>query len=440
MAGISGVVSHASTYRAALSIVPPRLRIATIAGFAIATTVCSAAAMPIISRLDAVVDRMPADSPPIVLVRDICGVYYEGRTKITRYCDDPYVCDRANPGKCKPGPELQRQLDAERQRREDAARAAQQQLDQMRRTLDAQVRNLRRTTRTTTYFARKGDVRADDRRGSGCNWEQNLGSRALYCADKGRMSSSAYDNRIIPSPQYGPARPPQGRPAYGALPRASTNNPGTTARRSSSYGLRFALLVRLELNDLHALPPGDPGRREIQRKLEDLAREYQARGVDVVPILKQQGDAAADAARERQEHGAVTETPPLPPLTPPPVAPQQAAADPPKPYSDKDEVLCSYLMTLAPDRRNDRGAMTRLGQPVPASCEPYLRSLPPQPAEARPAPEPAFYLPEKDKEEACKLAEQFYRENLFPPDYADLSVTERAYHSRRAYLCLTDRR
>jgi hypothetical protein len=398
---------------------------------AVATWAVPAGAFPLAPDLNAIANRLRADAP--ILVRDICGTHYEGRTKITRYCDDPYVCDHANPGKCKPGPALQRQLDAERQRREDAMRAAQQEADKLRRDLEARVRNLRRSTRTT-YFARKANTGADDRRGSGCNWEINLGSRALYCPDRGRMSSSAYDSRIIPSPQYGRARHPQRGPGYGASPRTAA----AAAPNSRPISLRSRLTLALMIDTLEKMDRKGPDYAEWQGRIIAKAKEYEAQGETVAPALKEMMDkmAARVIEREREEHGAVTGGTPLPPLVPP--GSPQAAAAPPKPYSDKDEALCSYLMTLAPDRRNDGGGMNRLGQPVPAYCEPYLRSLP-QP-ETQPAPEPVFYLPEKDKEEACKIAEEFSRENLFPPDYADLSVTERAYHSRRAYLCLTDRR
>ncbi len=412
------------------SVMPRLIRSAAIGATVVAAMVAPVAALPIVSDLNAVMNR--AAAPPIVLVRDICGVHYEGRTKVTRYCDPPYVCDRANPGKCKPGAALQRQLDAGRQRREDALRAAQQRLDQMRRDIDARVRNLRRSTRTTS-FARTGNIRANDRRASGCNWEQNLGSRVLYCQDKGRLSNNAYNDRIIPSPQYGRARPPQGRPVYGAVRRTAPAAPN-----SRPPSLRARTTLAIMVRDLYQMEPNDPDRAEQQRKIIVRAKEFEALGETIAPALKEIiDDAAQDAAeREQRKRGPVTDTPPPPPPETPAVPPQ-AAADPPKPYSDKDETLCSYLMTLAPDRRDDAGRMTRLGQPVPDYCQPYLRSLK-QPDEVKTAEAvPAFHLPERDKEEACKQAEEFYRDNVLPPNYADLDAPDRGDFDRRASKCLT---
>ena len=131
------------------------IRSAALAGIAIAVVAAPVAAFPVVPGLSAVAERAAADALPILRVRDVCRVRYEGRTKITSYCNDPYVCDRANPGKCKPGAELQRKLDA------DMAR-----LDEMRRNLNAEIRNLRRTARKT-YFARNTNSRADDRLGVG---------------------------------------------------------------------------------------------------------------------------------------------------------------------------------------------------------------------------------------------------------------------------------
>ncbi len=394
----------------------PRLFLSAVFGVLLAATAMwPAAALPILPDLGALAGHVTADELPIVPVRDICGVHYEGRTKVTRYCDPPYVCDRANPGKCKPGAELQRQLDAERQRREEALRAAQQRLDQMRRDVDARLRNLRRTTRTT-YFARTPTPTVrNDRRASNCNWENNLGSRALYCGNSN-------NDRIIPSPQYGPSRPSVARPAYGGGPhvtqRVPTVRTPTVNVRPPSVrqpSLRTILTLRLDVRHLESMARNDPDRAEWQNRIIAKAKAFEAQGEDVAPALKEMIDDmnARVAARERAEHGAVTDNTPPPPAETP--APQpQAAAAPPKPYSEKDEALCSYLMTLAPDQRDDRGSITRLGQPVPAYCQPYLRSLP-KPPEAEAVP--AFYLPEREREEARQMADEFYRENVLPPGY-----------------------
>ena len=379
------------------------IRSAALAGIAIAVVAAPVAAFPVVPGLSAVAERAAADALPILRVRDVCRVRYEGRTKITSYCNDPYVCDRANPGKCKPGAELQRKLDA------DMAR-----LDEMRRNLNAEIRNLRRTARKT-YFARNTNSRADDRRASGCKQVRMFGNIAQICpgdAEKGRLSNSAYNDRIIPSPQYGKARPPQDRPVYGAVPRRNAQ----VAPRSRPPSLRAKTTMALMVRDFFQMEPNDPDRTEQQNKIVAKAKEFEAQGEDIAPELKRLFEEAAKEAadREKEKRGSVPDTP-LPAEVPPPPA-EQAAADPPKPYSDKDEALCSYLMTLAPDQRDDKARMVRLGQQVPAYCEPYLNSLP-KPAATQEAAAPPFYLRESDKEEAHKLAEDFYRQEVLPPDY-----------------------
>jgi hypothetical protein len=346
---------------------------AAFAAMAIAVGDAPVSAFPVAPDLGKAAGHA-ADRSPILQVRDICDVRYQGNTKHTRYCDDPYVCDRGNPGKCKPGPELQRKLDAELERMND-----------MRRNLDAQLRNLRRGARTTNFTGTGRGNGSNDRRGG--------------------------DSRNIPSPQYGKARPPQDRPVYGAMPRRTAQ----VAPNSRAPSLRSRLTLALMVQVLSKMTPDDPDRLDQQAKIVAKAKEFEAQGENIAPALQKLiEDGAQEAAdREKENRGPVrgAQAPPAEaaPLPPPP---SQAAADPPKPYSDKDEALCSYLMTLAPDQRSDKARLSRLGQPVPAYCEPYLNSLPKPSAEAAPPP---FYLSEADKEEAHKQAEEFYRERVLPP-------------------------
>src|SRR5665213_88585 len=74
---------------------------AALAGIAIAVVATPVSAFPGVPNLNTAAGHAASDQPPILLVRDICDVRYEGNIKHTRYCEDPYVCDRATPGKCK---------------------------------------------------------------------------------------------------------------------------------------------------------------------------------------------------------------------------------------------------------------------------------------------------------------------------------------------------
>jgi hypothetical protein len=346
---------------------------AAFAGIAIAVVATPVSALPVVPNLSTAAGHAASDQPPILLVRDICDVRYEGNIKHTRYCEDPYVCDRATPGKCKPGPELQRKLDAELER-----------MNEMQRNLDAQLRNLRRGARTTNFT----------RMGSG----------------NGSNDRRAHDPRNIPSPDYGKARPPQDRPVYGAMPRRTAQVPPNSRPPSLRAKLTLALMVQA----LYKMAPEDPDRADQQNKIVARAKEFEGQGENIAPALKKiiEDEAKEADDREKDKRGPVPDTQPAPTEATPPPPPQEAAADPPKPYSDKDEALCSYLMTLTPDRRDDKARLSRLGQPVPAYCEPYLNSLPKPSAEATPPP---FYLSEADKEEAHKEAEEFYRDRVLPP-------------------------
>ena len=63
---------------------------------------------------------------PVLPVRDVCSRERKGSTVTTFYCDDGMVCDGEK--KCKPGPELQRKLDAERRQAEERLKTAERDL------------------------------------------------------------------------------------------------------------------------------------------------------------------------------------------------------------------------------------------------------------------------------------------------------------------------
>lgn len=67
----------------------------------------------------------PLSAPSLVTnAKVVCRVYDEGNRRVTQYCEDGYECDLAAQ-KCRPGPELRRQMEekAEQERRELLAKA-----------------------------------------------------------------------------------------------------------------------------------------------------------------------------------------------------------------------------------------------------------------------------------------------------------------------------
>jgi hypothetical protein len=82
----------------------------------LATFVLSpAGATPLVQPPSAGVRAAIANHSLIVQARVVCRVYREGNQRITKYCEDGYLCSPND--KCSPGPEMRRKAEAERARR-----------------------------------------------------------------------------------------------------------------------------------------------------------------------------------------------------------------------------------------------------------------------------------------------------------------------------------
>ena len=313
------------------------------------------AAIPSASAMTFPLVKAPARLP-IIEVRDICRVHTEGNRRITEYCDDPYVCDLAH-AKCKPGPELQRQLDEKRRQAEEAQRRVLEQQRQM----EAQVRELRARQRAqAALYQGASNVLAMANRAGSCSTITSRdggpvgGGARTPCQAPRKLSDNVYPMNQRAPVQYRP------RP-----------NPAASSSTSLRNKLRFALMARNVINAIAQLQQHDPTRQNAQDALTEAAHKFGLRDVDAAKIIQ---DVAVNLTEP---------DPPQPPSGQDPTqaaspsAPRSAAetptaepAEPPRPVvSAKDEALCSYLMTL------EEGDANRLGVPVPDYCEPYLRSI-----------------------------------------------------------------
>jgi len=335
-------------------------------------------------------------APPsmLLLVRDICDVRREGNREITRYCDDGYVCDRQQPGMCKPGPELQRQLEAERRRLEE-------ELAQAQRELDAELRRLRADRRAMGPVFRTHGRPVDTSRAGNCSTisSRNWSGGGAPCQQPRRLSQNVYDLSRGAAPAYRPVvrRPPPQRLRPMLDAQVSAHN--------------FGVMASYLLSTMARLEPRDPARLDLQRELEQRTRQYAERGVDTKAELDKvllrlpnapQADAAADAAATDSGVSAAGEI-----AAPETVAPSPAP-EPAKPeVSARDEVLCSYLMTL------EEGDASRLGMPVPDYCEPYLRSIGREPKDPN-APDPRRIAFELEDQYQIMMMKREYNEHFAP--------------------------
>ncbi|MCL6708882.1 hypothetical protein M8R20_17980 [Pseudomonas sp. R2.Fl] len=343
----------------------------------------------------------PVSGPglPVIQVRDVCRVTRQGDTETTHYCDGGYVCDDQNPGMCKPGPELQRQLDEER-------RKAEEELMEAERKLAEQLREIRANERAGRVF---NGVPTNPSRPANCSGISGLGGGGSGaggpgCAPPTRLSDYVYD--------LGQGAPPRYRPQI----RRPAQQP-TPVRTSVRDSIHFNALATQMAAAIAALQPHDPARLQLEGLLSDTAGKYRKRGVDTDTVLHRlaveqphsdptSSSAEADAASAPEPSDAVDQSSTD-------AAPAgQAPAEPAAPaVSAKDEALCSYLLTF------EEGDANRLGVQVPDYCEPYLRSIgrAPRDPEARDPRQILFDL--EDKVLIIQMKREY--EAVFAPDLGE---------------------
>jgi hypothetical protein len=343
-----------------------------------------------------------APSSVLLAAMNICRTYREGRRKITQYCEGEMVCDHAHAGKCKPGPALQRRLDAELRRLKDAAREAEAKLKEAERKFEAQMREFRRKIREQSQSTFAGN----DNRAIGCSG----------CTTDTSLREHVYDPKIMPTPRYPTPRPP------GSTPVSTGRSPATVWRPTpQTSNLRFKLRMRLFVERLNSFQPSDPRVGNVVRDMnQEIVRQSRNGTAGVQEALDEVGyeniwknpPPASTAGSSGNSESQATPSPTAASATEPfgdPIQGNTASADPVPAASEPppDEVLCAYLATLETETDN------RLSQAVPDWCHPYLRSI--GRTNMSPPPSPRQTLLTLDDEvEKNRLYRQF--RSLLPPE------------------------
>lgn len=334
-------------------------------------------------------------------VRDICRVYTQGNQRVTQYCDHPYVCDLAA-NKCKPGPELQRQIDEERRQREAELRRLREQQARLQAEYEARVREVQRQHRAGMQ-ARSGTV--DNRVASGCATIRYFDQVSCVNVTGLRANTQVSDPRSIPG--YQPVRAPGVQPQQRAQPQQAMR-PSPSLRNT----LRFQNLVGPMVEAMRTLPRSDPGRQEAERVLEAATRAYNDVGADTRAVLERLNRNYP----ERQQPNENSSGPQVLILNPvrqdaaERSAPPEPEAPPRPRVSQRDEALCSFLLS------QEQGSAERLGVQAPDYCNAYARSI----GHVRPDTDPRW-LPWalEDKTEVNRFVQEAVDYGLLPPGGSD---------------------
>lgn len=305
---------------------------------------------------------------PVIVV---CSKYREGNQIITEYCKDGYVCGEGN--KCNPGPELQRQIDEENRKREEALQKLQD------------------------------DMKAADR-----DLMVNL-RRLEEMADP-----ASADWRRVPSPQRDmPVAGNVYQPAYYPARPASSYVSGTrvVTRRTQFY--RSTIQVQNFVLDLmfqeQSLPAGDPHKVALRQQIAAIREAMNDRKQPIEEIFRENTYSDAKPAQganinatEADDDSGQASTGPQ--AAPPEGPSSDPAVDTPpaKPkLSAADEAWCHFMSD-----RGRRGDLTG-GAPIPRQCAEagVTESAPQEP--------PPLIMDSHDREQVAGIIRTF--PDLLPP-------------------------
>lgn len=248
-----------------------------LAGHFFVFSSCAGAGPLLVPRLDRSAGEMFA---PLIEARVICRIYTQGRQRITEYCQDGYTCGDT---KCLPGPEIRRQIEAEKARRLDALKKQQEELERAAKQLQELSQQARRD-------ARRAEAAASSAPSSGGAYQP------------GSWYTPNGDPRNIPSPRYnrGSGGPYGGQSQRGPRPARNPSIPAKrlTLRDQLRYGFMIADLFKLRDtfsqggNDWNN---ADDAIRNLDKKLLDQGIDLKSAFTDLYKPLEPQagsGNAA----------------------------------------------------------------------------------------------------------------------------------------------------
>jgi hypothetical protein len=284
--------------------------------------------------------------------REICEQWWQGNTRHWTYCDPPYICDRENPrsGKCKPGPELQRQLEESEQR--------------LIRSIQMHQRVLNRSIRRGWSIQIGNEIGVNDQRAPECAVLNFGDGPAQFCVGDAERNVTGPIDYGAPSDSR---RVPSSR-----LQTVARGMQNRAQRYAARAGRKMAIEVR---NTVDALVAGG----SIEDAADYLDKLTQARALTNAndPRVAMLDEAITYGRRKVGEARASENPAPsagnAADAVPAPEVATQASGPRPTP---RDEALCSFLLDVSQDRPG------RPSAPVPESCDNYrdfLSSLAPTP-------------------------------------------------------------
>jgi hypothetical protein len=314
--------------------------------------------------------------------RVVCRVYTEGNRRITKYCQDGYLCVPND--KCSPGPEIRRKIEAERQRRLAELKRRQ---DELRARVRNTLKGMRRAE--PRHAATPGTFNCSYKpAGGGAAWDaaclskvvsdprqllllrcapgetcpRGAGGLTVGNAQTGGNAGGTYtpgtwytpnsDWKTIPTPRY--------RQGSGSIARPRAGSRPMTLREQLVMRLRHKQAeeqVERLLAERNREARGSAAWNAANGVLKDLGQTLADNGLDLPEYFKEDGtprDSDGDGNLGPPPQAAPGEVATAPPPannpTPPnassePAAPAAAPSAPPPPQrSTRDEVYCSFIL------------------------------------------------------------------------------------------------
>lgn len=196
--------------------------------------------------------------------RVVCRVYRQGNKQVTEFCRDGYECDLVE-NKCRPGPEIRRQIEEAKARREAEFKAQQKQLADLQRSLRKQARYYSDLARapagTGNDLRRVPSAQPALRSGGSCSTITGLGG-----SSGGSTCTSSRGNWVTQVP------PKQAGTAYRVPQPSPRPDPRLQWRQQQAQWTDY--LARIG-GAIASTPPGTPARQQLEQHRREARTAFQ---------------------------------------------------------------------------------------------------------------------------------------------------------------------